>query len=186
MLFAIGISYVILAMVRERARDSLRAAAYSDPLTGIENRRAFMEGGEQLLRECAARRMPVTLLLCDLDHLADQRPLRSPQGGRSADCIRQRNGEPPAPRRSVRTDSAAKSSLACCAAATPRPMPWRSASAPGCRAADAGARPVGGEHRHRQPAGTGMRPVTAAVDGRPCAVCAKQQGRSRVLQYAGA
>ncbi len=68
MLFAIGISYVILAMVRERAEVQLRAAAYSDPLTGIENRRAFMEGGEQLLRECAARRMPVTLLLCDLDH----------------------------------------------------------------------------------------------------------------------
>lgn len=68
MLFAIGISYVILAMVRERAEIQLRTAAYSDPLTGIENRRAFMEAGEQLLRDCAARGLPVTLLLCDLDH----------------------------------------------------------------------------------------------------------------------
>ena len=68
MLFAIGISYITLAMVRERAEIQLRAAAYSDPLTGIDNRRAFMARGGQLLLECAARREPVALLLCDLDH----------------------------------------------------------------------------------------------------------------------
>lgn len=68
MLFAIGISYVTLAMVRERAEVQLRNAAYSDPLTGIANRRAFMEHGTRLLQESAARRAPVALLLCDLDH----------------------------------------------------------------------------------------------------------------------
>ncbi|WP_166892600.1 GGDEF domain-containing protein [Pantoea sp. Cy-639] len=68
MLFAIGISYVTLAMVRERAEVQLRAAAYNDPLTGVGNRRAFMEHGRHLLDECAARKASVALLLCDLDH----------------------------------------------------------------------------------------------------------------------
>ncbi|MEA3237770.1 GGDEF domain-containing protein [Pseudomonas mosselii] len=68
MLFAIGISYVTLAMVRERAEILLRAAAYSDPLTGIDNRRAFMARGNQLLHDCATSQVPVALLLCDLDH----------------------------------------------------------------------------------------------------------------------
>lgn len=52
MLYAIGIAYVTLAMVRERAELKFKAAAYSDPLTGIGNRRAFLFRGEQLLSEC--------------------------------------------------------------------------------------------------------------------------------------
>ncbi|WP_455930227.1 diguanylate cyclase domain-containing protein [Pseudomonas fluorescens] len=64
MLYAIGIAYVTLAMVKERAELRFKAAAFSDALTGIGNRRAFMLKGEQLLQrhQCAA------LLLCDLDH----------------------------------------------------------------------------------------------------------------------
>lgn len=68
MLYAIGIAYVTLAMVRERAELKFKAAAYSDPLTGIGNRRAFLSGGKQLLAECSRRGEPVALLLCDLDH----------------------------------------------------------------------------------------------------------------------
>ncbi|CAK9889979.1 MULTISPECIES: GGDEF domain-containing protein [Pseudomonas] len=68
MLFAIGIAYVTLAMVRERAELRFKAAAYADPLTGIGNRRAFMCRGAQLLSDCARRGEPVALLLCDLDH----------------------------------------------------------------------------------------------------------------------
>ncbi|MFK8328425.1 GGDEF domain-containing protein [Pseudomonas sp. BJa5] len=68
MLYAIGIAYVTLAMVRERAELKFKAAAYSDPLTGIGNRRAFLSRGEALLAGCARRGEPVALLLCDLDH----------------------------------------------------------------------------------------------------------------------
>ncbi|MDD1017168.1 GGDEF domain-containing protein [Pseudomonas rubra] len=68
MLYAIGIAYVTLAMVRERTELKFKAAAYADPLTGIGNRRAFMAQGEQLLANCARRGQPVALLLCDLDH----------------------------------------------------------------------------------------------------------------------
>ncbi|MDN7142652.1 GGDEF domain-containing protein [Pseudomonas sp. JQ170] len=68
MLYAIGIAYVTLAMVRERTELKLKAAAFSDPLTGIGNRRAFLARGEQLLADCTRRGEPVALLLCDLDH----------------------------------------------------------------------------------------------------------------------
>ncbi len=68
MLYAIGIAYVTLAMVKERAELRFKAAAFSDALTGVGNRRAFMLKGEQLLAESARRQHSVALLLCDLDH----------------------------------------------------------------------------------------------------------------------
>ena len=68
MLYAIGIAYVTLAMVKERAELRFKAAAFSDALTGIGNRRAFMLKGEQLLADNARRSQCVALLLCDLDH----------------------------------------------------------------------------------------------------------------------
>lgn len=67
-LFAIGIAFVTLAMVHERAELRYRAVANRDPLTEIGNRRAFMEGAQARLAACAASGRPVALLLCDLDH----------------------------------------------------------------------------------------------------------------------
>jgi len=68
MLYAIGIAYVTLAMVKERAELRFKAAAFSDALTGVGNRRAFMLKGEKLLADGARRQQSVALLLCDLDH----------------------------------------------------------------------------------------------------------------------
>lgn len=68
MLYAVGIAFLLLSMVKERAEQQYRVAAYSDPLTGIGNRRAFLGAGERLLRLCAEQHQPVALLLCDLDH----------------------------------------------------------------------------------------------------------------------
>jgi len=67
MLYAVGIAFVTLAMVRERAELEYRQASLSDPLTGIGNRRAFVEHGERLLLRCRDAGQQVTLLLCDLD-----------------------------------------------------------------------------------------------------------------------
>lgn len=64
LLYAIGVAFVTLAMVKERAELRYKRAALSDPLTGIGNRRAFLEAAERLLAE----RKPAVLLLCDLDH----------------------------------------------------------------------------------------------------------------------
>lgn len=68
MLYVIGIAYITLAMVKERAELKLKAAAFSDPLTGIGNRRAFMLNAGQLLADSKHRDEPATLLLCDLDN----------------------------------------------------------------------------------------------------------------------
>ncbi len=68
MLYVIGIGYVMLAMVKERAELRFKAAAFGDSLTGIGNRRAFIEHGETLLARSQGRAEPVALLLCDLDH----------------------------------------------------------------------------------------------------------------------
>ncbi|KAA2233768.1 GGDEF domain-containing protein [Pseudomonas brenneri] len=68
MLYAIGIAYVTLAMVKERAELKFKAAAFSDVLTGIGNRRAFMLHGEQLLADSKQRGQTTALLLCDLDY----------------------------------------------------------------------------------------------------------------------
>ena len=68
MLYVIGIAYVALAMVKERAELKFKAAAFCDPLTGIGNRRAFMANGERLLADSNRHKEPAALLLCDLDH----------------------------------------------------------------------------------------------------------------------
>lgn len=68
MLVTVGLAFTTLTMVRDRAELKLRAAALSDPLTGIGNRRAFMDNGERLLRLCSERGEPVALLVCDLDN----------------------------------------------------------------------------------------------------------------------
>lgn len=67
LLYAIGISFVTLAMVRERAEQQYRHASLSDPLTGIGNRRSFIDAGQALLQRGRLRGEPMALLLCDLD-----------------------------------------------------------------------------------------------------------------------
>lgn len=68
LLYVIGLSFVTLAMVKERAELRYKRAALRDPLTGIGNRRAFVEAAGGLLAEHARLRRPAVLLLCDLDH----------------------------------------------------------------------------------------------------------------------
>ncbi|PCR95409.1 GGDEF domain-containing protein [Pseudomonas fluorescens] len=68
MLYVIGIAYMTLAMVKERAERKFKAAALTDPLTGIGNRRAFLQQAEQLLTLGKRRTETAALLLCDLDH----------------------------------------------------------------------------------------------------------------------
>jgi diguanylate cyclase (GGDEF)-like protein len=68
LLYVIGLAFVTLAMVKERAELRYKHAAMRDPLTGIGNRRAFVGAAERQLAECARLRRPAALLLCDLDH----------------------------------------------------------------------------------------------------------------------
>ena len=45
LLFTIAIAFILLAMAKERTELLHKTAALVDPLTGLPNRRAFLEGG---------------------------------------------------------------------------------------------------------------------------------------------
>lgn len=64
----IGVSFLRLAMVRERAEANYRRVASTDQLTGIANRRAFLEVGENRIATAQRRRETVALLVFDLDY----------------------------------------------------------------------------------------------------------------------
>jgi diguanylate cyclase (GGDEF)-like protein len=68
LLFTISIAFILLAMAKERAEFQLRSAAMVDPLTGIANRRSFLQDGAELMKRQAAQSCPAAVLLIDLDH----------------------------------------------------------------------------------------------------------------------
>ncbi len=68
LLFTIAIAFILLAMAKERTELRHKTAALVDPLTGIANRRAFLEGGAMLARRVDANPRPAAILVIDLDH----------------------------------------------------------------------------------------------------------------------
>ncbi|MES9937432.1 MAG: GGDEF domain-containing protein [Sedimenticola sp.] len=52
----------------KRSEKKLREASLTDYLTGVPNRRHFMQRGEQALAGCERSGQPLTLVVCDLDH----------------------------------------------------------------------------------------------------------------------
>lgn len=67
-LYAVGTAFLILALVQERRIRFHKDAASTDALTGVRNRRAFLDDGQKLIARCAKARQPVTVLMFDLDH----------------------------------------------------------------------------------------------------------------------
>src|SRR3954468_8882609 len=67
LLFTISIAFILLAMAKERTEYRHRTAARPDPLTGIANRRGFLEQTASSLN-AAAGTQPTAVLLFDLDH----------------------------------------------------------------------------------------------------------------------
>jgi diguanylate cyclase (GGDEF)-like protein len=66
LLFTISIAFILLAIAKERTEYGHRAAASTDPLTGIANRRGFLEQIAQSRPATAAQ--PAAVLLFDLDN----------------------------------------------------------------------------------------------------------------------
>jgi len=56
---------------RDEAIRELADMAYSDPLTGLPNRRVFLESMEKTLAECARHHIHAALILIDLDEFKD-------------------------------------------------------------------------------------------------------------------
>ena len=68
LLFTIAIAFILLAMAKERTELRHKTAALVDPLTGIANRRAFLEEVAVLGRRPNDEARPAAVLLADLDH----------------------------------------------------------------------------------------------------------------------
>ncbi|HEX5211085.1 MAG TPA: GGDEF domain-containing protein [Pseudolabrys sp.] len=68
LLFTISIAFILLAMAKERTELRHRTAAMVDPLTGIANRRSFMQDAAQLAKRHLADPRPTAVLVIDLDH----------------------------------------------------------------------------------------------------------------------
>ena len=68
LLFTISIAFILLAMAKERMELRYRTAAMVDPLTGIANRRSFLQDAAQMAKRHLANPRPTAVLLIDLDH----------------------------------------------------------------------------------------------------------------------
>jgi diguanylate cyclase (GGDEF)-like protein len=68
LLFTIAIAFILLAMAKERTEHRHKTAALIDPLTGIANRRAFLQDGEAQLKRQSADPRPTVVMLLDLDN----------------------------------------------------------------------------------------------------------------------
>ncbi len=66
-IYAVGTAFIVLLMVKDYHVDIYRHAAATDFLSGLLNRRAFLEHALTLCARHAGKR-PVTLLMFDLDH----------------------------------------------------------------------------------------------------------------------
>ncbi|MCK9915190.1 GGDEF domain-containing protein [Microbacteriaceae bacterium K1510] len=66
-IYGVGTAFIVLLMVKDHHVHIYRHAATTDVLTGLLNRRAFMEYARNLCAACGRRREPVTLLMFDLD-----------------------------------------------------------------------------------------------------------------------
>src|SRR5471032_1341540 len=68
LLFTISIAFILLAMAKERTEHRHKTASLIDPLTGIANRRAFLQDGEAQLKRQLNDPLPTAVMLLDLDN----------------------------------------------------------------------------------------------------------------------
>jgi GGDEF domain-containing protein len=66
-LYAIGTAFIVMLMVKDHHVHVYRAAARTDHLTGLLNRRAFMDNALAVCAQQARRGEPVAVLMFDLD-----------------------------------------------------------------------------------------------------------------------
>jgi diguanylate cyclase (GGDEF)-like protein len=67
LVYSVGAAIFVIAMLKQRAELAHRTVALTDALTGLLNRRGFMEAAQRILTNRKAGALPVSLLLFDLD-----------------------------------------------------------------------------------------------------------------------
>lgn len=68
LLYAVAAAFFVVVLIKDHALDQQRAAALTDPLTGLLNRRGFQEAVDRLIAKAAHKHGSVSLLAFDLDH----------------------------------------------------------------------------------------------------------------------
>jgi len=68
LLFTVVLAFLQLNMTKERTELKHKINSLIDPLSGVANRRAFLDGAAQLLERRSADDEPIAVLLFDLDH----------------------------------------------------------------------------------------------------------------------
>jgi diguanylate cyclase (GGDEF)-like protein len=68
LLFTVVMAFLQLNMTKERMELKHKINSLVDPLSGVANRRAFLDGAEGLLRRLESDHEPLAVLLFDLDH----------------------------------------------------------------------------------------------------------------------
>jgi diguanylate cyclase (GGDEF)-like protein len=68
LLFTVVIAFLQLNMTKERTELKHKINSLVDPLSGVANRRAFLDGAADLLARQEAEQEPVAMMLFDLDH----------------------------------------------------------------------------------------------------------------------
>jgi diguanylate cyclase (GGDEF)-like protein len=71
LLFTVVMSFLLLNMTKERTELQHKIDAMVDPLSGIANRRAFLDGANRLFLQQAIDHEPLALLLFDLDRFKE-------------------------------------------------------------------------------------------------------------------
>lgn len=66
--FLTAAALTMIAAVGLEAIEELRLESSTDGLTGILNRRGFEHGANRLIRQANRQGLPISLILCDLDH----------------------------------------------------------------------------------------------------------------------
>jgi diguanylate cyclase (GGDEF)-like protein len=67
LLFTVVMAFLLLNMTKERTELKHKINSLIDPLSGVANRRAFLDGTVRLIKQQAADREPLAMMLFDLD-----------------------------------------------------------------------------------------------------------------------
>jgi diguanylate cyclase (GGDEF)-like protein len=68
MLYVVGTAFIVLVLTKDRTVRLYRTAALTDPLTGLLNRRGFLEAAGALAERQGRLQQPMSALAFDLDH----------------------------------------------------------------------------------------------------------------------
>jgi diguanylate cyclase (GGDEF)-like protein len=68
LLYVVGTAFIVVVMAKEQVLHVHKTLAMTDALTGLFNRRAFLEAAERMIAMQARRRESMSVLAFDLDH----------------------------------------------------------------------------------------------------------------------